>query len=216
MAKKRMFSQQITQSDSFMEMPLSTQALYFHLGMNADDDGMLNSPKMLQRMVGASEDDLKLLIAKHFVIPFETGVMVIKHWKINNYIRKDRYTPTVYTEEMNMLTVKENGAYSLPTPIGIPNDNHTVYQTDTQYRLDKNRLNKSSSRGGEVNILDELSPEETEKIFATYEDADYLIDAVEDEINLKMKGGEIQDFYRYIIGFANNTGWEKSEQQTKR
>ena len=86
MAKRRMFSQQITDSDAFLDMPLSAQALYFHLGMSADDDGFVNNPKRVQRVIGANEDDLKLLIAKNFIIAFDTGVMVIKHWKINNYI----------------------------------------------------------------------------------------------------------------------------------
>ncbi len=209
MAKKRMFSQQITESDAFLDMPLSTQALYFHLGMAADDDGFINSPKRIQRMIGASDDDLMLLVVKNFIIPFESGVVVIKHWRINNYIRSDRYTPTVYTDEKSMIVEKKNRVYSLKNAQGIP----LVYQTDTQYRLDKNRLDKCSSKGGRVNVLNVLTPEETENLFATYEDADYLIDAVEDEINLKMKGGEIQDLYRYIIGFATNTGWLKNEQQ---
>lgn len=218
MSEKRMFAKQIVESDSFLDMPLSTQALYFHLSMYADDDGFLNAPKRIQRTIGATDDDLKLLIAKNFVIPFETGVMVIKHWKINNYIRSDRYKGTAYTDEKSMLMTKENGVYSLGIPSG--------YQVDTsrerngsidKNRLDKNRLNKScSSRGGKINVLKHLTPEETENLFDTYEDADYLIDAVEDEINLKVKGDEIQDLYRYIIGFATNIGWIKNEQQTQR
>ena len=207
MAKKRMFSTQITESDAFVSMPLSTQALYFHLGLNCDDDGVLDSPKRVQRMIGASDDDMNLLIAKRFIIPFESGVIVIKHWKINNYIRKDRYNPTVYTEEMGMLTLKENGAYSLTNVLGIPNDN----QCDTQIRLDKNRLNKCSSKGGKYDVLKNLTSKETESLFATYEDADYLIDEVEEEINLKLKGAEIQDLYRYIIGYATNRGWARSD-----
>ena len=113
MAKRRMFSQQITESDSFLDMPLSSQALYFHLGMSADDDGFVNNPKRIQRVIGANEDDLKLLIAKKFIIPFESGIVVIKHWKIHNYIRGDRIKETVYAEEMAMLTTKDNGAYTL-------------------------------------------------------------------------------------------------------
>ena len=90
MAEKRMFSTRITGSDAFLDMPLSSRCLYFHLGMEADDDGFLNNAKTIQRMIGASEDDLKLLISKSFVIMFGSGVMVIKHWNINNYIRNDR------------------------------------------------------------------------------------------------------------------------------
>lgn len=205
MAKKRMFSQQITESDAFISMPLSTQALYFHLSLNADDDGFINSPKRIQRMIGASDDDLKLLIAKNFIIPFESGVVVVKHWRINNYIRSDRYVPTVYTEEKNMLIEKKNHAYSLKNqqgiPVGIP-----MVSIDKN-RLDKNRLNNSSSRSGKINLLNMLTPEETSMLFSLYEDADYLIDEVEADINRRMKGGEIENFYRYVVGYATNKGW---------
>ena len=104
MAERRMFAKTIIDSDAFLDMPLSTQSLYFHLSMRADDDGFINNPKKVQRMVGCGDDDLKLLIVKNFIIPFESGVVVIKHWKIHNYIRNDRYKPTVYVEEKAMLT----------------------------------------------------------------------------------------------------------------
>ena len=113
MAERRMFAKTIIDSDAFLDMPLSAQALYFHLSMRADDDGFVNNPKKIQRLVCSSDDDLKLLIAKSFLIPFETGIVVIKHWKIHNYIRGDRKHDTKYPEEMALLTVKENGAYSL-------------------------------------------------------------------------------------------------------
>jgi len=137
MAERRMFAKTIIDSDAFLDMPMSSQALYFHLSMRADDDGFINNPKRIQRMIGASDDDMKLLIVKCFVLTFESGVIVIKHWKINNYIRNDRYKETVYQEEKSLLQVKENGAYSL---VGIPNG----YQMDTQYRLGKDRLDKNS------------------------------------------------------------------------
>lgn len=113
MAERRMFAKKITESDAFLDMPSSTQMLYFHLSMNADDDGFVNNPKKIQRMCGASDDDFKLLIAKSFVILFESGVIVIKHWKMHNYIQADRYRPTDYVEEKSMLGVKKNKAYTL-------------------------------------------------------------------------------------------------------
>lgn len=113
MAERRMFTKKITNSDAFIDMPLSTQALYFHLNMEADDDGFNSSPKKVQRMIGASDDDLKLLFAKNFVIPFESGVVVIKHWKLHNYIQNDRYKETVYLEEKSLLETKENKVYTL-------------------------------------------------------------------------------------------------------
>ena len=113
MAERRMFAKTIIDSDAFIDMPLSTQALYFHLSMRADDDGFINNPKKVQRMIGASDDDLKMLIAKRFIIPFDSGIVVIKHWKIHNYIRGDRKKNTVYPEEMSLLIEKDNGAYTL-------------------------------------------------------------------------------------------------------
>ena len=107
-----MFTQKIIDSDAFLDMPLSTQALYFHLNMRADDDGFINNPKRIQRTIGASEDDLKLLIAKRFVICFENGVIVIKHWRMHNTLRKDRYNPTQYQEQLATLEVKDNNSYT--------------------------------------------------------------------------------------------------------
>ena len=108
-----MFSIEITESDSFCDMPLSAQALYFHLGMYADDDGVVNNPKKLARSLGASVDDLKLLVAKRFIIPIaESEIVVIKHWKINNLIQKDRYNPSKYQKELAMLELDENNAYT--------------------------------------------------------------------------------------------------------
>ena len=130
MAQRRMFSLKIVSSDSFLDMPVSARELYFQLGMYADDDGFIN-PKKIVRMTGASDDDLKLLIAKRFVLPFQNGVVVIKHWLINNLIRKDFYQPTTYIEEKNILKIKENKAYT---------DN--VNNLSPQVRLGKVRLGK--------------------------------------------------------------------------
>ena len=113
MAERRMFAKSIIDSDAFLDMPLSTQALYFHLCMRADDEGFVNNPKKIQRMVGCSDDDARLLIAKSFIIPFDSGVVVIKHWRIHNYIRGDRLKPTNYEDERRQLQVKNNGAYTV-------------------------------------------------------------------------------------------------------
>lgn len=137
MAERRMFAKTIVDSDAFLDMPLSAQALYFHLSMRADDDGFINNPKKIQRMIGGSDDDLKLLIAKRFIIPFESGIVVIKHWKIHNYIQSDRYKPTVYQEEKALITTKDNKAYTLDTECI-----HDGYNVDTQDRLGKDRLGK--------------------------------------------------------------------------
>ena len=135
MAERRMFAKTIIDSDAFLDMPLSTQALYFHLSMRADDEGFLNNPKKIMRMVGASEDDMKVLLSKRFVLAFDTGVVVIKHWRIHNYIAKDRFKETVYQEERAQLEIKDNGAYTLDT--GCIQD---VYSSETQVRLGKDRI----------------------------------------------------------------------------
>lgn len=114
-----MFAKTIIDSDAFLDMPASAQALYFHLGMRADDEGFVNAPKKIMRAVGSNEDDLRLLITKRFLIPFDSGVVVIKHWRIHNYIRGDRLKETAYEDERAMLTIKKNGAYSLDSQLSV-------------------------------------------------------------------------------------------------
>ncbi len=139
MAERRMFNKQITRSDAFLDMPRSTRLLYYDLNLDADDDGFVDKYKSIMRLTGASEDDLKLLIAKSFIIPFENGLIVIKHWRMNNLIRSDRYKPTVYQEEKKQLQLKENGSYT-KTTIGIPNDN----QSEPQYSIGKDSIVEES------------------------------------------------------------------------
>jgi hypothetical protein len=155
---RRMFSPEIVNSDAFLEMPPSTQALYFQLGMKADDDGFVN-PKMVMRMIGSSEDEIKVLISKRFVLPFENGVVVIKHWRINNFIRKDRYQPTLHIKERSQLFIRSNQSYTDKNDedsthidssewksdtdkkqLGQPTVNHW----STQDRIGKDRLGKDN------------------------------------------------------------------------
>jgi hypothetical protein len=143
MAERRMFAKTIIDSDAFLDMPMSTQVLYFHLSMRADDDGFINNPKKIQRMIGSGDDDMRILCAKSFIIPFESGVVVIKHWRISNYLRADRYKPTVYQDEMNRLEIKENGSYTKKDD-GIPAVYQVVDERDTQVSIGKDRLGKDS------------------------------------------------------------------------
>ena len=112
MAERRAFTKKIIDSDAFLEMPTSAQALYFHLNMRADDDGFVNSPKRIARLVNATEDDLRLLLQKRFILSFDSGIIVIKHWWMHNTLRKDRYFPTQYQEELALLSLKENRSYT--------------------------------------------------------------------------------------------------------
>ena len=141
MAERRMFAKTIIDSDAFLDMPLSTQSLYFHLAMRADDDGFVNNPKKIQRVIGASDDDCKLLIAKRFILTFDSGIIVIKHWKIHNYIQKDRYHETLYTKEKNQLALTEKKAYTEAKNVQCI---HDVYKLDTQVRLGKDSIGKVS------------------------------------------------------------------------
>ena len=136
MAQKRMFDKRVISSDNFLEMPLSTQAVYFHLNMRADDDGFVDNWKSILRLIGGKEDDLKVLLSKKFIIPFESGVIVIKHWKMNNLLRKDRYIETIYKEEKSNLKEEKSGEYNL----GIPNGN----QLAPQYSIVENSIVENS------------------------------------------------------------------------
>lgn len=144
MAERRMFSKAVVDTDRFLNLPLTTQALYFHLGMQADDDGFVANPKKIIRMIGCSEGDFTILIEAGFLIPFpETGVVVITHWKVNNYLRSDRYAETLHTVEKSRLQTLTNKIYSLGIPDGIPDgtplgipDGIPVVDAD-KYSIDK-------------------------------------------------------------------------------
>ena len=135
MAQRRMFNKAITNSDDFLDMPLSSQCLYFHLSMNADDDGFINNWKSIMKLTGAKDDDLKVLIAKQYIIPFESGVIIIKHWRLNNYLRSDRFTPSNYQKELSQLVIDENNIYQMSTS-GIPVGNPDKIRLDSIDRLD--------------------------------------------------------------------------------
>ena len=144
MAQRRMFSKKVTDTDVFLDMPLSTQALYFHLNMHADDDGFIDNTKTIQRMIGSSDDDRKLLVAKQFILPFENGVVVIKDWRVHNYIRKDTYNQTMYPNELEQLQINDSGQYERQELVTYTERPRDVDETLTQVRLGKDRLGKDS------------------------------------------------------------------------
>ena len=126
MAERRMFAKTIVLSDAFLDMPTSARCLYFTLGMLADDDGFVNSPRSIMRQCGATDDDMKLLLAKKFALIFDNGVIVIKHWRVNNYLRNDRHVDTKYKKELATLKLDDNNAYTR-SDVGIPAGIPTVY-----------------------------------------------------------------------------------------
>ena len=177
MAERRMFAKTIIDSDAFLEMPLSTQALYFHLSMRADDDGFLNNAKKVMRMIGANQNDLDLLLVKNFVIKFEDGICVIKHWRIHNYIQTDRYHETMYKDNKNLLNIDENKAYTLKNTgkklegnriieVIEPMDTECIQDVskmDTQVRLElgkdsigKDSIEKKKEKKKKTSGLDEI------------------------------------------------------------
>ena len=202
MANRRMFAKTIIDSDAFIDMPPSSQALYFHLAMRADDDGFINNPKAIMRIVGAKEDDIKLLVAKKFIIPFESGVVVIKHWRIHNYIQKDRYTETKYLDEKNQLIINEKNGYSLKQIRLLDDENDNVYILDTQVRLGKDRLELGKDR---------LELERDRK------KATRFIKPTIDEIKTFIKEYET-DIERYANRFYNfyeSKGWKVGKEKMK-
>ena len=147
MAKKRMFNIDIVGSDAFLDMAHESQALYLQLSMRADDDGFIGNPKTVVRIAGVSNAAFEELLKKRFILQFQSGVVVVKHWKINNDIKKDRYSPTVYTDEFQMLSTKENKAYTERNVNVSTLDTERrqdVSTLDTQYSIDKNSKDKDS------------------------------------------------------------------------
>lgn len=151
MAERRMLAKTIIDSDAFIEMPVSSQLLYFHLSMRADDDGFINNPKSIMRSIGCKDDDMNMLILKKFIIPFEKGIVVIKHWRIHNYIQKDRYIATKYQEERSMLEFDENNAYRMiknKMDTECIQNVHTLYTQDSigKDSIGKNSIDDKSKR----------------------------------------------------------------------
>jgi hypothetical protein len=213
MAEKRMFSQKIIDSDHFLDMPLSTQAVYFHLSMRADDEGFINNPKKIVRMIGASDDEIKLLIAKNFVLDMNSGVVVIKHWHIHNHIRKDRLKSTSHTKEKALLSQNENGSYTLGQTL-VNQD-----ATKSQHSIDKNRLDKISIEDkpfsfslSKLTSVDNLSKEYLLNL------KDHILKAnrsltYDEFINgLEAKGSKYKNFKSAYTTWANNKDkWDKKD-----
>lgn len=202
MARKRMFDMEIVDTDLFLDMPQSSQNLYFHLGMRADDDGFVSNPKKIIKIIGANEDDLKLLFLKKFVIPFESGVCVITHWKLNNYLRKDRYTETIYKAEKRQLTEDENGVYSLGIPkvnqlatSGIHSiEENSIDKNSIEENRDKPKKESKKKYGEYKNVL--LTDKELQSLKSDYGNYNDLITYLDEYI--EMKGYKAKSHYLCI------------------
>ena len=201
MAERRMFAKTIIDSDAFLDMPATTQLLYFHLSMRADDDGFVNKPKSIMRMIGASQNDAELLVQKKFVIPFDSGVVVIKHWKIHNYIRKDMYKETKYKEEKDRLIFDENNAYKLPCDKTVTKPLQDCVESLTQDRLGKDSIGKDS-----IDIYTMCDSDESHEVKKpTKADIDSFFDSLWQIYPVKKGKGQVSDAKRkklYEIGEA--------------
>lgn len=225
MAQKRMFSPEIVGSDAFIEMSMTAQCLYFHLGMRADDDGFVN-PQVTMRMIGANADDLRILIAKRFLLQFESGVVVVKHWRINNFVRKDRYKPSNYLDEKSVLRVKENQSYTLDASQGKP-IYEVPWKSDAEIRStigqpdDNTLVNAGKVRLGKVRIekdvdRDKVPCGEFKNVFLTPEEKKKLVDRygrsatiqIVDELStyMKSKGKAYRDHYATLLNWAKRKG----------
>lgn len=200
MAERRMFAKTIIDSDAFLDMPLSAQALYFHLSMRADDEGFVGNPKRIRSMVGASEDDLKLLILKRFLLVFDSGVVVIKHWKIHNYIQSDRVKPTTYIEEKGTLVLDGKKAYTEKVDTSwIQNG----YKMDTQVSIGKDRLDLEENRLKEESAVGALpSPKKFTKP---------TLDEIVSYCSERKNNINAQQFY----DFYESKGWKVGSQPMK-
>lgn len=207
MAERRMFAKSIVLSDAFLDMPLGARCLYMTMGMMADDDGFVNNAKTIIRITGASEDDLRVLISKKFVIPFEDGVIVIKHWRINNYLRNDRYQETKYVENKARLLLDKNGAYTTEKEDGIPKSGIPRLGKDS---IGKDSIDKNICKhkyGEYKNVL--LTDEELEKLKTEFKDYEDRIERLSNYV--ASTGKSYKSHYATIKNWARREKPKKEE-----
>ena len=208
MAQKRMFNKTLTNSDEFLDLPDSSQVLYFHLSMNADDEGFVNNWKSIIRMTGTKEDDLKLLIAKSFIIPFESGIIVIRHWKLNNYLQNDRIKPTQYQEELKQLSKDKNGVYNLYTKCIHSIDKNSIVENSIEYKKEKEEKEKVEKKkyGEFENVL--LTDDELKKLKDKFADYEERIERLSSY--LASKGTRYKSHYATILNWSRK---DKEQEQ---
>lgn len=205
MADRRMLSKKITDHDNFISLSASAQALYMHLCMSADDDGFCNQVSLCMFKAHAGTQDLEALIERKYLLRFDSGVIVIKHWKMMNTIKNDRYVPTAYTDEAALITVKSNKSYTL-VPDGFQDGDSSVPErirntTTTKLNLTKDK----SSCLGPIDFLELLTDSEIARLKEMFQNHYELLDECQDDAN--RKGKTIRKPYEYVVGYAHNRGW---------
>lgn len=219
MAEKRMFAKSIVLTDAFLDMPMSARCLYFTLGMLADDDGFVGSPKSVMRQCGASQDDMAILLSKRFVLGFDSGVIVIKHWRINNYLQNDRHKPTTYQEELATLKIDQKGSYT-ESEKRLPGSSVYVLDTDCiqdvytdKSSIDKSREDKVSREESVVEKRKRFSPPTVEEVAAYCDERGNNIDPQHFVDYYSARGWMIGKNHMKDWKAAIRT-WEKSDKKT--
>lgn len=203
MAERRMFAKTIIDSDAFLDMPVTARLLYYDLAMRADDDGFVNSPKKIMRMIGASQDDLGILIMRKFILPFENGVVVIKHWRIHNYIRRDTYSETTYKEEKELLELDENKAYRFKDNEPSTSRPRIVNEPLTQDRIGKDRK--------EINNNTANFEAEFEEVWQAYPRKERKNDALKAYVAARKAGEDKDTILAGIARYKAKIAAEKTE-----
>lgn len=218
MAERRMFAKTIIDSDAFLDMPMSARLLYYDLSMRADDDGFINSPKKIMRFIGATNDDMNILIMRKFVLPFDNGIVVIKHWRIHNYIRKDTYTETPYKEQKAMLELDENKAYRMTNekPLKVGCDGY-VDEPSTQVRIGKDSIGEYSYIGADdqpdktLDQIKEIIDYLNNKLGSKYS---YKTASTKKHINARLAEGHTIEEFKLVIDKKYDE-WHKDERMSK-
>lgn len=214
MAQKRMFNMKIVDSDAFLDMPLSTQCLYFHLNMRADDDGFVGNPKRIARLISANDDDLKLLLTKRFILAFDSGVIVIKHWRIHNTLSSKSYTETAYTDEKRSLLLKKNKSYSLTE--GAPIDDSSLISTQAKKEMQEKCKENAFLMHPDKIREEESRLEEKSEVIQHYPSQPTLPESdssISDEIDCRTKNVRRKDVQQ-VIDAWNGTGLKQIERIT--
>ena len=175
MANKRMFSLSVVDTDNFLEMPISSRLLYYELGMRADDDGFVDNWKKILLFTGLKEDDMKILMSKNFIIPFDSGVLVIRHWRMNNYLQKDRIKPTIYQEELKKLGLDENNVYTLDTTCIHSIDKNSIDKNSIEYNIQNKKFKKPTLQEVEDYCNERQNGINAQRFIDFYESKDWMI-----------------------------------------
>jgi hypothetical protein len=220
MAERRMFSKHIIDSDDFLNMPLSSQVLYFHLTMRADDDGFINNTQKIMRMIGSSPDDFKILLAKSFIISFDSGIIVIRHWLVHNYIRNDRYKPTTHIDEKKSISVKEDKTYTV-APVGIPSDIPLVSTGKVRLELEIGKDNITTDRF-EVfwtAYPKKIGKDKCRRWFASHKITDTLLDNMLNALDTQKRSSQWSkddgQFIPHPYTWLNQGRWQDEVEQSR-